>query len=130
MDLRTKVLVADDDFVTREFLGAILGHMGYSVTYVKNGKEALEIIKEQDFGAILMDMMMPELNGEETAWTLNGYLKNNTPIIAVTALQMKPSLLVKLGIKEFVPKPIIAGRLRDAIERVLKTTMPARIACA
>ncbi|KKQ52219.1 MAG: PAS domain S-box domain-containing protein [Parcubacteria group bacterium GW2011_GWD2_38_11] len=125
-----RVLVTEDDSKTREFLGSMLSHKGYSVTYAGNGEEALEIIKEQDFGAILMDIMMPGLNGEETAWTLKGYLKNRTPIIAVTALQMNPSLLIKLGIKELVPKPIMANRLFEAIERVTKVAMSSRIACA
>jgi CheY-like chemotaxis protein len=60
-----RVLIADDDEPIRHMVKTILTREGYQVDEAENGAEALEKIKEDDYGAIVLDLMMPVVNGYE-----------------------------------------------------------------
>ena len=126
---KNKILIAEDDHDTSKLLGAELTRAGCEVAYAKDGEETLRIAQEQNFDVILMDMMMPEVTGEEVARTLQRSC-NRAQIIAVTAKKMSPGELVRVGVTELVDKPIIFTALFDAIDRAIAVAIPERFVTA
>jgi len=83
-----KILIVDDIFTNRLLLVEILKSMGHDFMQAENGKEAIEIIKNNDFDIVLMDIEMPVMNGLETTLYIRQNLpfpKNKIPIAALTA---------------------------------------------
>ena len=81
-------LIVDDIFMNRLLLKEIISELCNSYKEAKNGKEAIDIIQEENIDIILMDIEMPVMNGVETTRyirTQMPYPKNKLPIIALTA---------------------------------------------
>jgi CheY-like chemotaxis protein len=81
-------LIVDDIFMNRLLLKEIISELCNSYKEAKNGKEAIDIIQEENIDIILMDIEMPVMNGVETTKyirTQMPYPKNKLPIIALTA---------------------------------------------
>jgi CheY-like chemotaxis protein len=99
------ILVAEDHLDSRDALRAILEAFGYQVLEAANGREAVELALRERPDLILMDIMMPELDGFEATRELrrNG---TDTPIIAVTAMEGAQKLALQAGATDFVRKPV------------------------
>ena len=123
---KKRILLVDDEPQTRELLASMLGVYGYSVSCVSDGSGALSILrKEHDtYDAILMDVVMPELDGIETTRTIKGLMGVSTPVISISAERMRPGLLAQIGMSEWVSKPIAIETLLSAIERVTAAHVP------
>ena len=78
------ILIAEDDTNIREGLVDTLELEGYKITSCSNGKEALEKLKEKDFDLVLLDVMMPELNGFDVCKEFR-QTNDQTPVIFLTA---------------------------------------------
>lgn len=81
-------LIVDDIFMNRLLLKEIISELCNSYKEAKNGKEAIDIIHEENIDIILMDIEMPVMNGVETTKYIRNqmpYPKNKLPIIALTA---------------------------------------------
>lgn len=126
MTEKTKILIVEDDPLAGKALVSILTIKGYQADYVSNGTAALEILREQEFRAILLDIQMPDLDGAEVARTLRGFMGIKTPIIAVTALRMNYGLLGELGINGCINKPFRINELFEEIKRVTATQQIGR----
>ncbi len=126
MAKKIRILIAEDEPLDRELLGSMLIRLGYDVTYANDGEEVLEIIEKREFETILMDIKMPNLCGKETIRTIREYLKDKTPIIAVTALNLSLGSLLELGINNCVKKPINTQELLTAIKKVTSLSSPTR----
>ena len=102
----TKILIVDDDRHLRELMDMLLTTNGYDVTQASNGHEALTILKAQHFDLLLIDFMMPVLDGMELLRKLHGQIE--TPIIMLTAVNSaeKTEELKSLGASEVFHKPI------------------------
>lgn len=103
-----KILIVDDDFIGRQLLEAILQREGYTVVTASSGFEAIEYCKTNIPQLILLDIMMPEMNGYETITELKKLNKTNSiPIITLTALDDRDSRIKSLeaGVTDFVSKP-------------------------
>jgi DNA-binding response OmpR family regulator len=112
-----KILIVDDELIGRQLLEAILVREGYLVSLAINGFEVIEHCKSEIPDLILLDIMMPEMNGFETITELKkGHLTKSIPIIAVTALDDRDSRIKSLeaGAVDFITKPF------DRIELVAK----------
>jgi signal transduction histidine kinase/CheY-like chemotaxis protein len=79
------VLVVDDDPVIAEVLGALIPHMGFQTTIARSGLEGIACASGDSFVAILTDMQMPHMSGEEMALHIRGLLKPCPTIISMTA---------------------------------------------
>ena len=91
------ILVVDDEPDTRDVLGRVLTRRGYGVEYAANGWEALLEIDRRDFDLILLDIMMPGLDGAKFLEILRGYAaRSKTPVLIVTALD-RPEALARIG---------------------------------
>ena len=102
------ILVVDDDIKNIFVLDSALSEYKANVITAYNGKEALEKLNSDQIDIILMDIMMPVMNGYEAIETIREELKLDIPIIAVTAKAMKEDRekAIGLGANDFVSKPI------------------------
>ena len=98
----------------------MLEKLGFSVDVANNGKEALKILKECEYSLVLMDCMMPEMDGFETTVKIRSGLVGNRgiPIIAMTARAMKGDRerCLKEGMNDYISKPIKKERLIQILE--------------
>ena len=92
----------------------------------ENGSVCIEKVKENDFDIILMDMDMPVMNGYEAATIIRKEMKNNIPIIAVTAHAMadEKERCLSIGMNDYISKPINANLL---FEKMYNLTLNAKI---
>ena len=117
-----KVLVCDDEKDIVSAISIYLTSDGYEVIPARNGLEALDIVKHNDVHLVLMDIMMPEMNGYEAAKAIRAMNDRpdgkNIPIIAMTANSFAEDVQASLdaGMNAHLSKPIV-------IEEVIKTIL-------
>ena len=107
-----RILVAEDHVDSREALCELLAAFGYEVFEAINGRHAVERAVELKPDLILMDVMMPEMDGFDAIRTLRA--RNDTrliPIIAVTAMDGAKELAMSAGANDYVRKPVDMRRL-------------------
>ena len=128
------VLLAEDEPTNQYVFKAILESGGYEVTIVANGQVALEAARNRRPDIILLDMMMPVMDGYKTA----GHMIRDTsfdgvPILALTAQAMKGDAekTLEAGCDDYMSKPIRRAELLEQVDAWLQrdpaTWMPERI---
>jgi len=117
---RIRILIADDEEGIRESLNLILGE-DYDLVFATNGAEALARLRREKFGAALLDLKMPKLDGMEVLQRLNGR-RRKTPIIMLTAYQSVElaKAAVKLGARDYLPKPFEREQVLSAVRDALR----------
>jgi two-component system, cell cycle response regulator DivK len=101
------ILVAEDHLDSRDAMRALLEAFGYRVLEAVNGRQAVDVALEFHPDLILMDIMMPELDGFEATRELRRHSEmSGTPIIAVTAMEGAQQLAFQAGANDFVRKPV------------------------
>lgn len=125
MNKGRKILVVDDDPSIREILSIQLTRLGYEVETAGDGFEAVDAFKAFAPDAILMDLMMPRLDGLATCQKIRALEKKagakRTPVLFLTARDSthdKTSAALSGG-DEFVPKPVSIQELQERLEAVL-----------
>jgi len=115
------VLHVDDDPMNLRVVEEILTAFHHVAIKASSGPEALQLIAERPFDAILMDIHMPGMTGIEAVAALRALPgpERNLPVIALTAdvLSRHPSEYSVLGFNGFVPKPILVSGLLEALKR-------------
>ncbi len=120
---RPKILIVDDEDSARSTLEALLYSVDYKLRFAKNAAEALDALKKDDIDLILLDVMMPVMDGLEACRVIKS---NNSwchiPIILVTALQDKEDLKRGLGAgaDDFISKPVNGVELRARVRSMLR----------
>ncbi len=115
-----KILIVDDDDSIRSLLQQELGDAGYSVDQASNGKEALARVRANRPNLIILDIMMPEMNGFDTAAVLkNDPETMDIPIIVLSVVQDKARGF-RIGIDRYLTKPIDTGLLFNEIGSLLE----------
>ena len=111
-DQRRPVLVVDDDAASREGLITILRVEGYPATGAADGEEALEVAQAVHPCLILLDLMMPVIDGFQfrTAQLQNPELAN-TPVVLISALDDEAQIARRIGPMNELPKPIDVDEL-------------------
>jgi CheY-like chemotaxis protein len=115
---RGRLLIVDDNEINRDVLARRLGRQGYTTAAAENGRKALEMVQTQKFDLLLLDIMMPELNGYEVLRHLkaDSHLRD-IPVIMISALDDMDSIVrcIKLGAEDYLPKPFDPVLLRARI---------------
>jgi len=114
-----RVLVVEDTSDIRELLTQILGDEGYDVVGVANGAEALDALNGGRFQLVLLDLMMPVMNGFELLGRLAENAEGHPPIVAMSAFERFRGEARELGAESFLSKPVDIDRLLKEVERVL-----------
>ena len=119
---KTRILVVDDEAQIRQFLKEVLKHQEYEVLMAAGGPEALEQLKTQPVDLILLDLMMPGMNGHEVYRQLkDDNQTKDIPVIVVSAKQEQadPIPLPADVFKQYVAKPFQVEELLARIREVL-----------
>ena len=119
-----QILVADDVEMNRDLLARRVRRLGHEVTVAEDGRQALELLKTRDFDVLLLDIMMPNMNGYEVleAMALDARLRR-VPVIMISAVDDKESIArcIGLGADDYLPKPfdpvILQARLGASLAR-------------
>jgi TMAO reductase system sensor TorS len=122
---KLRILVAEDNSVNQLFIKMLLTKLGHSVDVVGNGNEAVEAVKKISYDLVLMDILMPEMDGP-TATKVIRQLDPSVariPIIALTANAMpgQREEYLAVGMDDYVTKPIERSSLLAALARVTVT---------
>jgi CheY-like chemotaxis protein len=114
------VLVVDDEFGIAEILADALGDAGYRVLTAIDGRQALERCAETRPDVILLDVMMPVMNGPATlaALAADGRLRD-IPVIMMSSLPEEVVAAQAKGYAAFLRKPFKLAAVRETIRRVL-----------
>ena len=125
-----KLLVVDDVQTNVLLLKALLGKEGYGILVANNGQESLEVIRNENPDLILLDVMMPGMDGFEVAERLKSEeFRCEIPIIFLTALDDTQSIVngFKLGVGDFISKPFRKEELMVRIKHQLSLVAARRI---
>lgn len=113
-----RLLLADDDPPNRELLSRRLEKLGYQVTACANGADALQLVQSQQFDLVLLDLLMPGLDGREVlARMKNDPALRDIPVIMISALDQLEGIVrcIELGAEDYVAKPFNPVFLRARI---------------
>lgn len=115
-----RILVVDDEVNIRRVVREYAEFEGYEVAEAENGMEAVEMVKSGDFDLIVMDIMMPKLDGFSTCKEIKKY--KSVPVIMLSARGEEYDKLFgfELGIDDYVVKPFSPKELMARIKAVLK----------
>jgi len=116
----SNILIVDDDDSIRSLLNQELGDAGYTIDEASNGKEALEKVRSNRPDLIILDIMMPEMNGFDVAVVLkNDPNTMDIPIIVLSVVQDKARGF-RIGVDRYLTKPIDTGLLFNEIGSLLE----------
>jgi len=123
-DLHGHILVVDDNEMNRDMLSRRLKRQGYTVEMALDGRQALEMIKTQKFDLVLLDIMMPEMNGYEVLEHMKADdTLSYVPVIMISAVDEIDSIVrcVELGAEDYLPKPfnrvLLKARIGASLEK-------------
>ncbi len=119
--LSAHILVAEDNAINQRVISALLQRFDCAVELVDNGRDAVEAVAEHDYDLVLMDCMMPEMNGFDATLAIRRLDSPNAsiPIIAMTADAMEGARerCLAAGMNAYVSKPIKRSELADILRR-------------
>ena len=115
-----KILVVDDEKTLVKGIAFNLGNEGYKVEAAYDGEEAVELARNGDFGLIIMDVMMPKLNGLEACMRIREFSK--VPIILLTAKSEDADKIMgfEYGADDYVTKPFNIAELKARVRALLR----------
>ena len=118
----TKILIVDDEINIVNVLREYAEYNGFQVDCAYDGLEALDRIEQQNYDCVLLDIMMPRLDGIETIKALKEI--KNTPVIMISAKTQEEDRLLgfELGVDDYITKPFSPREVIARIKAVLKRT--------
>jgi len=116
-----RIMVVDDSLETRELLQAMLEEAGYDVSAAQDGETALELVKTKEPYVVLLDVMMPGINGYEVLTRLKaGESTKSIEVIMVSAKGLEEDIQrgLELGACDYISKPFYAELLIKRVGRL------------
>lgn len=115
-----KILIAEDEPALRNLIKTCLINEGYPVLEAKDGQEALDVFYSDNVALIILDIMMPKLDGFEVLKTLR--LESTVPVLILTARNTEYDELhgLKLGADDYITKPFSPAVLVSRVKTILK----------
>lgn len=122
-----KILIVDDEIKIVEVVKSYLENSGYSVYEAYNGKEALDKFEKVNPSLVVLDLMLPDITGEEICKALRK--KSRVPIIMLTAKVEEEDVLkgLNIGADDYVTKPFSPRQLAARVEAVLRRASDALV---
>jgi len=120
---KTKILCVEDDPVSGELLGRLLEPLGCELFKAGSGREALEVIARENIDLVLLDVVMPGMDGYEVCKAIKGVERTrNIPVIMITGLISKEDRIrgIEAGAEEFLTKPFDATEVLARVKMLLK----------
>lgn len=124
-----RILIADDDPLLRALLQHRLTADGHDVVALEDGGQVIDVVQSQKPDLIVLDAMMPVMDGFEILRRLkSGPKANDAPVIMLTALRREEDIVsaLQLGAADYLSKPFIPNELSQRILRVLESAALAR----
>ena len=119
--MQYKILIVEDETILREIVKDYLVNRGHEVIEAIDGEQALELFQEQDFHLIILDIMLPKVDG----WAVCRRIRktSNVPIIMLTARVDEDDTLLgfELGVDDYVTKPYSPPILLARVKRLLES---------
>jgi DNA-binding response OmpR family regulator len=121
-----RVLVVDDERKIRDVVGSYLERQGYQVALSEDGESALAAMTEQRPNLVVLDLVLPDIPGEEVARAIRGV--SNVPIVMLTAKSSEDERVAgfELGADDYLVKPFSARELAARVAAVLRRTRGSR----
>jgi CheY-like chemotaxis protein len=123
------ILVVDDEETSRSILYGSLENEGYTIAQAQSGTEALELLKIEVFDLVLLDIVMPDLDGIQVLETMKqSEALKRTPVMMTTASKEAGSVTkcIRLGAVDYIVKPYDIGKIRTRIWRYLTKDKPPK----
>lgn len=120
---RAKILCVDDDPASLSLLEAMLGPRGFDTVLATRGEEALALIGRERIDAVLLDVMMPDMDGFEVCRKIKSVEKSRTiPVVMITAYAARENRIkgIEAGAEDFISKPLDLGEVIARINMLLK----------
>lgn len=125
---KVHVLIVDDEKMIRSLLKMSLQRMGYEVTTADNGEEALRLFEQESFDLVLLDILMPGIDGFTVCTELRRI--SDVPIVMLTALNRPDDIVrgLELGADNYITKPFtfkeVEARIRAILRRAIQRAEP------
>jgi DNA-binding NtrC family response regulator len=120
MGTKGRVLVVDDEEIMRDVLSALLSSESYEVDLAENGAQALEMIRDGDYGVMLLDLMMPEVDGIQVLEALQKIENSPVPVVLTAYASIDRVMqAAKLNAFAFIPKPFKNDELMLSVKNAL-----------
>lgn len=116
------ILIVDDEAISREIFEGFLTPEGYTIILVESGEEALQYLEENQVDLILLDIMMPQMDGIEVCQRVKSDARwKKIPVILATSFwdQHQMDRAIAAGAESFLPKPVNGDDLRAQIRLLL-----------
>lgn len=123
---KLSVLVVDDEQLMCDILTMSLQRLGYSVTTASNGLDALDLFEAQEFDLLLLDVMMPDMDGFDVCTEIRK--RSDVPIIMLTALSRPDDIVrgLEAGADNYITKPFtfkeVEARIKAILRRAVQST--------
>lgn len=123
-DIQGRILVVDDYVVNRMQLKRSLEQQGHTVALAENGSQALEMLGQGDYDLVLLDILMPEMDGYEVLARLKADpARRDLPVIVISAVGEMDSVVrcISMGAEDYLPKPfdplLLRARIGASLEK-------------
>ena len=115
-----RILLVDDELSVQKLLGYPLRKDGYEVVPALDGREAIEAVRDESFDLVVLDLMLPHVNGLEVCRRLRA--TSSVPIIMLTARDEESDKVqgLELGADDYITKPFSVREFRSRVKAVLR----------
>lgn len=116
-----RILIIDDDTDICEYMQLLLTQSGYDVTAKTNPREGLETLREEEFHVVILDIMMPELNGMEVLEEIRSF-DSDIAIIIFTGYPSVDTAVtsMKYDVSDYIKKPFDVDEFNQTLEKILR----------
>ncbi|MFA4043546.1 MAG: hypothetical protein HZRFUVUK_000318 [Candidatus Fervidibacterota bacterium] len=118
-----KIVIADDEVLVRQVIKQVLQNEGYDVIEAKDGKEAVELVRDEKPDLLIIDVRMPVMDGMQACRIIREFDEpiRSIPIIILTAIDtvLGRRLSAELGIELYLTKPISMKELRQRVKELI-----------
>ena len=115
-----RILIVEDERNLARFVSLELQHEGYDVVTADNGREGLELALEKDFDLILLDLMLPEMDGFDTLSQIRGFSDVKAAFITATRDYDTIEKAREMGVEDYITKPFLPAVFLETIHGIIE----------